>query len=293
MKFVPDVITKSVVKQIGAAKRQSPHIFFAAGVIGVVGGTVLACKATLKLGKVVDEFQDDIDRVNSQPEGNQTDREHYQDVVRVYAKGTYNIAKLYAPAATVGVISIGALTGSHIQLTRRNAVLTATLTTITKAFDEYRARVRAELGEEKETDIYKSVMRQVSNPETRDTVERALTDPNALSVYAKVFDEYNENWQRTPEYNRVFLQVKQTYLNDLLHARGHVFLNEVYRELGFDHTKAGAIVGWRLSPEGDNFIDFSIFHDRNSDFVNGYERSIWLDFNVDGVIFDKIEKSDL
>jgi hypothetical protein len=67
--------------------------------------------------------------------------------------------------------------------------------------------------------------------------------------------------------------------------------------LGIPRTKAGAVVGWVLTENGesDNFINFGIFEgktQRSRDFVNGFEGSILLDFNVDGVIYDKIGSSE-
>lgn len=44
--------------------------------------------------------------------------------------------------------------------------------------------------------------------------------------------------------------------------------------------------------DNDNFIDFGVFdgdRPRARDFVNGYERSILLDFNVDGASADAYE----
>ena len=82
------------------------------------------------------------------------------------------------------------------------------------------------------------------------------------------------------------------YANDLLKARGRLFLNEVYRMLGIDETKAGQVVGWVYNPDnptGDNFVDFGIYNmqrERVRAFVNGYEPNILLDFNVDGVIWN-------
>jgi hypothetical protein len=67
-----------------------------------------------------------------------------------------------------------------------------------------------------------------------------------------------------------------------------VFLNEAYDALGLERSTAGAVVGWVIGDEGDNYIDFGIFEAQNARFVNGSERSILLDFNVDGVIYDKI-----
>ena len=64
--------------------------------------------------------------------------------------------------------------------------------------------------------------------------------------------------------------------------------------LGARRTKAGAQVGWVYDENnvvGDNYVDFGIFDTRRSkarDFVNGYEKVIVLDFNVDGYILDLI-----
>ena len=54
-------------------------------------------------------------------------------------------------------------------------------------------------------------------------------------------------------------------------------------------------MGWLLSPEGetDNFVNFGVFDgktDAARDFVNGQEGAILLDFNVDGVIYDKLDE---
>lgn len=63
---------------------------------------------------------------------------------------------------------------------------------------------------------------------------------------------------------------------------------------GFPRTKAGQIVGWiydENNPKGDNFVDFGIYNLNNQsakDFINGWENSIWLDFNVQGNILDLI-----
>ena len=92
----------------------------------------------------------------------------------------------------------------------------------------------------------------------------------------------------------MFLKRQQDWANDKLKAQGHLFLNEVYDMIGIPRTAAGNVVGWIYDEEcpiGDNFVDFGIYDincERNRAFVNGYERSILLDFNVDGPILDLI-----
>ena len=64
---------------------------------------------------------------------------------------------------------------------------------------------------------------------------------------------------------------------------------------GFEPTRAGQVVGWRYEPEESNcdgYVSFGIYNANREtarDFVNGYERSILLDFNVDGPILDTLD----
>lgn len=286
MKFVPNVVSRSVAHKVLVAKKQSPHIFFGLGVAGVVGSTVLACRATLKLDKDLDEIKRDLQNVKDFRESTDiTDQEYAQELGHVYIKAAYKMGRLYGPSVILGGISIAALTGSHIQMTKRNAALTVTLAAVSKAFDDYRIRVAEEIGEERELELHRGISREVLE-DTGEVVK--LHDPNCLSPYARIFDEACPEWKKDPELNRIFIQCQQKYANDKLRARGHVFLNEVYDSLGLERSRAGAIVGWVIGGEGDDYIDFGMFETINARFINGMERSVILDFNVDGVVYDKI-----
>jgi hypothetical protein len=72
-----------------------------------------------------------------------------------------------------------------------------------------------------------------------------------------VFDKSNKYWTRRPKGNKLFLMCQQNYCNDMLRARGHIFLNEVYDMLGFARSRYGATHGWVLewSDEGVQFFD--------------------------------------
>lgn len=286
-------ITLKLGRTVLTAKKQSPHIFFGLGVIGVVGSAILACRATLKLSETLDEIENDIKEVKELKEVGAAVQTKYpaeewnKDAVYVYVKGGLKLAKLYAPAVVIGAASIACLTGSHIQLTRRNSALMAAYTALHSAYEEYRERVREQLGEDKERELYHGIKTEVVKEDGKNK-EVKVIDPKAPSPYAKMFDEYSVNWKRDPELNRIFLQCQQEYANQLLRTRGHVFLNEIYDLLDVGRTRAGAVVGWVYQGSGDNYVDFGMFDCESSRFVNGWERSILLDFNVDGVIYDKI-----
>lgn len=290
MALIPQKATQQVMRQILVMKKNSPHIFFGAGIVGFVGTVYLASRATMKLEKVLDDFNHDIEQVTGRNHGNDeySQNDYRKDLAYVYGKGSVAIGKLYLPAAILGTASVVSLSGSHVILTRRNSALAGTLAIVTQAFEEYRERVRKELGSDKELDLRFDLKEVEIEDESGNKQLIKLADPNGLSPYARFFDEFSVNWQKDAEYNRMYVQCQQNYANQLLQTRGHVFLNDVYDVLGIERSKMGAIVGWVLDGEGDGYIDFGMFDVMNRDFINGSERSILLDFNVDGVIYDKI-----
>ena len=181
--------------------------------------------------------------------------------------------------------------------------LAAAYATVEKGFKEYRGRVIERFGEELDKELKynikaKEVEEVVKDEETGEEkiVKKTVNvaDPNMYSAYARFFDDGCTGWTKDPEYNLMFLKDQERYANDLLKSKGHLFLNEVYDMLGIPRSKAGQVVGWfydEKHPVGDNFIDFGLTDIHNAkvrEFVNGYERTILLDFNVDGDILNMI-----
>lgn len=298
MKLVPNAVAQKVGRSLLQTQKASPTLLFAGGVVGIVSATVLACRATLKFEDVLNDHQKDLVDAESLVEDDRHDyseEDLQKDKAYVFVRTAVRIGKLYGPSIILGGLSIAALTGSHKMLNNRLAGVTAAYAAIEKGFAQYRERVVSEFGEEKDRELrYGSEKREVAvdtKQGTKISEISTVDKKTGASIYAKFFDEYCKNWQTNPEYNRIFLQGQQAYANDLLHARGHVFLNDVYDSLGLDRTSAGAVVGWVVGKDGDNFIDFGIFDGDNyatRQFVNGREGAILLDFNVDGLIYDKI-----
>ena len=295
MKFVPEVIGRQIARNSLLAQKASPQILFGVGVAGMVGSTVLACRATLKMETVLDEAKGKLDTARSLQHRDYSEKDRSRDISLIYFQSGVKVAKAYAPAIIVGGISIYALTSSHRILTRRNIALTAAYGALEKGFNEYRARVVDKYGEEEDRNLrYGTTEVEIVDPKTKKKKIVTRVNPNDPSIYARFFDPVSPSWSKEPEYNMIFLKCQQNYANDLLRSRGHVFLNEVYDMCGIDRSKAGAVVGWLLTEDGstDNFVNFGIFDDKTDqirDFVNGREGAILLDFNVDGVIYDKLD----
>jgi hypothetical protein len=296
MRFVPEVIGRTIARNSLQLQKASPQVLLGVGIAGMVGSTVLACRATLKVDTVLDEAKGKLDLAKNLEHPDYSEKDRSRDISLIYFQSGVKVARLYAPAVIVGVASIYALRTSHGILTKRNLALTAAYSALESGFDQYRARVVEKYGEDEDRNLrYGSQEVEIIDPETKKkkkVTRVGLEDP---SIYARFFDSYSPSWNKEPEYNLVFLKCQQNYANDLLRSRGHVFLNEVYDMLGIPRSKAGAVVGWLLSSNGetDNFVNFGVFDGREQvarDFVNGLEGAILLDFNVDGIIYDKLEE---
>ena len=289
----------------GKVEKHSPEILMGVGVVGVVTGTVMACRATLKLNDILEEAQETRDKIkevasNPNYEDKYTEEDAKKDLTINYVQTGVKVAKLYAPAVAVGVAGVGCVLASHDIMKKRNVALSAAYLTVDKSFKEYKQRVVDRFGEEVENEIRYGIKAQEiveavvdeEGNETTVTETVKTMNPTLYSDYARFFDEASPCWQNDPEYNLMFLKAQQQYANDLLRAKGRLFLNDVYEMLGIEKTKAGQIVGWvydRENPNGDNFVDFGIYDmskERVRAFVNGYETNILLDFNVDGNIWD-------
>ena len=287
------------------AIKHSPEILAGVGVVGVVGSLVMACKATTKLSDILEESKEQLDKIKEVAADPAYEEKYSQDDAKkdttiTYVQTAMKVTKLYAPSVILCASSLGCLLASNNILKKRNAALSAAYMTVDKSFKEYRKRVADRFGEEVEKEIRYNIKAEEitkvdeNGNEVTETVKimDGTDDPNSYSDYARFFDESCAAWQNDAEYNLTFLKAQQQYANDLLKAKGRLFLNEVYRMLGIDETKAGQVVGWVYNPDnptGDNFVDFGIYNmqrERVRAFVNGYEPNILLDFNVDGVIWN-------
>lgn len=292
MKSLSEVVSRGVGRSSLTLQANSPKLLFAGGVVGMVGSTVLACRATLKMEQILDSAHHDREVANSIDNPEYSDSDLRKDLTLITVRTGGKIAAQYAPAVIIGGISIAMLTKSHNILQERNVALMAAYTALDKGFNEYRNRVIAKYGEDVDREFrYDTEMVEIEDEKGKKKKE-LRGKPGVASPYARFFDEYSPNWSKDPDVNRIFISCQQNFANDLLHSRGHLFLNEVYGMLGLPHTTPGSVVGWISGGEGDNYVDFGVFvndgSDRIRDFVNGREGSVLLDFNVDGVIYDQI-----
>lgn len=298
-------LSRSMHKFCFKLKKHSPEILVGAGVVGVVASTVMACKATLKVNDILDDTKEKVEKIKAVKEDpnyvlKYSEEDAKKDLTIVYTQTGVQLARLYGPAIVLGAVSIGSILMSHKILSKRNVALAAAYATIEKGFKEYRGRVVERFGERidyelkhniKAKEIEETVVDENGNEKTeKKVVDTIEVNGIEYSEFAKFFDEYSSYWKESPEYNLTFLKQQERYANDKLKRNGYLFLNDVYDMLDIPRTQAGQIVGWvydEKNPMGDNYVDFGIsdvYKEGCRKFVNGYEKSILLDFNVDGNI---------
>ena len=300
----------SFVKKTGFQLRQySPEILVVAGVIGTVVSAVMACKATTKVNDILEQHKEDVEKIHTVAKDEKyadeyTESDMKKDLTIVYAQTALKFAKLYGPAVLLGGLSItGILTSNNI-LRKRNIALATAYAALDKSFKGYRERLTERYGETVDRELKYGIKAQKieetvvdENGKTKKTKTIVpVVENEKNSVYARFFDETNPNWEKNPDYNLMFLRAQENYANQRLRADGYLFLNDVYESLGIPKCSIGQVVGWIYDPEDQNadchvsFGIYDIYKAVSRDFVNGFEPAILRDFNVDGVMWDKINQ---
>lgn len=286
---IKTVAVRGGTKALLTTRRYSPEILVGVGIVSLLGAGVLAARSTLKLNETVDRIADRTDKAKEAvAEGAPT-----KMIAKAYGHNTLDMVKLYGPSVSLAVVGVVAICGSYGILRNRNLALVGAYKALETSYNAYRERVREEVGEEKEQNLYLG-LKEVSekNPETG-KVEKFKTagDPTKISPYARFFDRDNKNYDHaSADANFAFLRTVQEYATLKLQSQGYLLLNDVYDRLGFERTSIGAVNGWVLDEHSDGYVDFGMYNTRNSAFINGDEKVLLVDFNVDGFILDQIDQ---
>jgi len=292
--------------------KKSPEILLGVGVIGVVVGTVLACKATLKVEKVIQETKNTLENIEEAKKAIEiseevldkelySEKDYQRDLAITYVKTGVELAKLYMPAIAVTGVSIALIIGSHNILSKRNAAIAAAYKLIDAGFKQYRERVRNEYGEEAdqkmrfgEKEI--TVIETNAKGKVKEVTKKVLGNKD-VAPYSFVWSEETATqYKRSYDMNHTLLRSFERFANDILNTRGHIFLNEILDDLGLERTSSGAIVGWVKdynphNPNNDQYITFGLDDPVNEERQDAHEAMVqpwFLNFNVDGNIYDLI-----
>lgn len=312
VKAIIEPVSLIAHKVAGKVVKHSPEILLGSGIAAMVAGCIVACESTTKAEEVLDTAKQKLDAIHEAEskaeEFNYTKADKRQDLVTVYIQTAVGFVKTYWKAIALELVGIACILGSYGVLHGRNVALTAAATAWETSFSEYRQRVRDKLGDEAD-DYFKTGMetkaieileKDENGNEKKVKSEQKVYDDigqasaYASSTFARWFDESCDEYVNDAYRNMSFLMGQQKHANRMLKRNGYLFLNDVYDMLGIPRCPQGQAVGWLRdnTAGGQGYVDFGI-HDgyraANRDFVNGYEKRVLLDFNIDPQpIWDKI-----
>ena len=274
-------------------KLHTPEILLVSGMVEGAVGTVLACMATKKAveNKPIDIL------------GEEKEKTFKEKVALVI-----DSCKTYAPAAGFMVAGAVSICASHGIMRKRYAGLLTSYAALTTSFMEYRGRVKEEIGEKREEELYYGTEKESISVEITDKdgkkrkVNKKLDVQRrtGLSPYARKLDleKVFGRDAADPVYVDSMLVTKENNLNDILKAYGHLYLNSAYRAYYLEEDDAGQLVGWIYDPDrvkegnGDNQIRVIKKVIRVPREDGGFDVETWLDFNVDGVILGLMSREE-
>jgi hypothetical protein len=249
---VPGFVSKAAF----SLGKHSPTILVAVGVAGVIASAVGACMATRKLDEVMEMHEKRMNAAND--EENVPDEKERQKLKYAARMATgWDMIKLYA-LPTLGLIaSVTCIIGAQVILRRRNAILSASLLSATKAFDEYRKRVADRFGDEVERQIHYNMIPD-GDPVTvidmdengkahKSKVQNFAIDPSIAPVEDNIIyftRNYSPLWKDDDVINEHTIEQIIQYVIDAYDKTGHVFVNDIRSDFAVDGTIGGQALGY-------------------------------------------------
>lgn len=314
---IKETIMSAGSKALFKVKKASPELLIFGGIITGGYATYKLCKQTLKVTEIVDETKEALEKIHTQEEklanGEEpkyedketgelvpyTEEVAKRDKFIAYLQCGAKMCKNYAPALGLYILSVLMILGGFKIIKGRYVTTMAVLTSTQGQFKKYRKLIADKYGKDIDLETLLGVehtteteeeMDEKGNLKVKETEKHTATKSprDDDSDFTRLFDELNaKTWKNDPIANFTFLKSVEKWCTNRLRTRGHLFLNEVYDALGMEHTKCGALCGWVLDGNGDDFVDFGL-DNIPKDWEWYEEPNMWLNFNCEGAIYDKI-----
>lgn len=296
-------ITTAFYTGVARISKHAPTILSITASAGVIATGYLAWKAGTRFedveGRDWDRRKECLKNADTIPD---------EDVPKIERKNRIlfilDTVRTVAPAAIVGAATITMIYFSNSISKKRLAAMGAAYATLQTAFDGYKRTMVEALGKESVDKILKPKLPNVgksaeeilssdNKSDAANVADAVVNSLKALSPYARIIAEESSTcWDPNEDYTSQNLAAVQLWANRRLERKGHLFLNEVFDQLGLSRTREGAVVGWLKNGEGDNYVSFgdfdaSIYRVPSDDYTR-VDSNFIVDFNVDGVIWDRI-----
>ena len=227
---------KNVAKSLS---NHSPEILTGIGIAGMITSTILAVKATPKALTLLEEKKEELNkkRFDENIEKDYSLKDH-KELDKLDAKTTIKtVWKCYVPSTVTMGVSIACLIGASSVHIKRNAVLATAYHLSEAAATEYRNKVVETIGAKKEEAIRDAVNkdRLEKNPVTKNEV--IITEKGNTLCYDHLSGRYFKS-----DIDKIKKAINE--INHQMNKTFYVSLNDLYDELGLDHTELGEVLGW-------------------------------------------------
>ena len=267
-----------VVKNI--IVKNLPKIAVGIGTVSVVAGGIDACRQTLKAPELIEEHKKKMEQIHEAIELADRGDISYdasirrKDTFTAYAGTAVSFFKLYWRPITLVGLGFTSIFGGFGVLNARHVAALGAFTTVSDQFNDYRANVVKEFGEDVdkrlagETVETTTVKALVSSSDgTEKEIEVNAVDLRNVTNDTFVFD-YNYKVPTWDDGSYLFVEnfIEQTKLvltHKLQHRTDHMTALDVAREFKFDKVpenkskmaKAG-FYGWMNRPGAEIDIDY-------------------------------------
>ncbi len=272
-------------------------LFMIVGTAGILGGTVLLCKETLKAPAILDAYKEAKKELESEAEVSEEPIDK-KELTKLRAKTAGKMVLNFLPGGIVEVSGIGMQWNAYGNVKTACIGIGAAYAGLQSFVENYRAGVREKYGEDADKELaygmHKETVVKVAEDGTETTEEIEVypeKQDDMPSIYARYFAYPDATAaEKSMTYNKHFLTSQEEAANRLLRAHKKVMLNDVYDMLGVRRSVAGNRVGWiydKKAPIGDNRIDFRIQEVYRKDEDGEFEKVLMIDPNVDGPVEEK------
>lgn len=284
--------------------KNSPYILSGTGAIAITAGSIVLAKKARKAKDTIDDkVAHDIMTTKYAIENDKikevgTEKDYRKKIVKVYTKSAWEYTKYYIAPVMLVAGGVACMFSAMLIQTKRLRIMSAAYTALAASFNEYRDRVRAVVGDEKEEDIFKGVVRdEKGNIVSENPIDAKYLD--GAETFSRLFGDGNSVfWSKDTRLCVLTLQGAESNLNQLLREQGFVTLNDVWKELGMRPSEEGMYLGWRWKYGdpiyGETYINLGFSGPKNQNRVeelkHGWNEEFWIDLVPPHSLFGKLPK---
>ena len=230
MSNIKEKLVRGAHQLVFKTKKNSPLLLTIGGIVGFGVTAYGVYKARPKVEAIVEEVENAI--------------ELGEPIDKVAVVKDVAVA-LAIPIAT-GALSTGAIIWSYKIQTNRIGVLAGALASTQAAKSAFEHKVKAKLGEAAYNELMTTKEQKVVTvTEDGETIEDIITEiqdfDGNISEWYKNSSEY---FRDDHAYNMHFIDSAEKTLELELFRKGHLYLNDVRKKLGYPTTRNGALLGW-------------------------------------------------